>query len=122
MLSLMLQRKGKSRKKLISSRERLIATAGEKEDGPGRLPNMETYIDYQNEEYLDHACDDGVYQLWLAVTFDAVKTFKVSRGKNESAKSFLFEENNPFVEAVCDQLYISPEVMRERIREKVTSW
>jgi len=83
---------------------------------------METYIDYQNEEYLDHACDDGVYQLWLAVTFDAVKTFKVSRGKNESAKSFLFEENNPFVEAVCDQLYISPEVMRERIREKVTSW
>ena len=47
---------------------------------------METYIDYQNEEYLDHACDDGVYQLWLAVTFDAVKTFKVSRGKNETGK------------------------------------
>jgi len=82
---------------------------------------MEMDIDCQ-EEHVDHGCDTGVYKLWLAVTFDAVREYTGSRGKNQLAKSYLFEKDNPFVEAVCDYLYISPEAMRERVNEKITTW
>jgi len=77
-------------------------------------------INYQ-DEYLDCGRDSGPYRLWLAVTFAAVEALKKSGGKDERARSFLFDKNNPFVEAVFGQLEIDPNVMRKRIGEKVTS-
>jgi len=82
---------------------------------------METEIDYQSEEYFDSRHDSGAYRLWLAVTFQAADRYKRSRGKDEQARSFLFDEN-PFLEGVCDQLEIEPDAIREKLKKRITSW
>lgn len=79
-------------------------------------------INYQDEEYRENGRDSGAYRLWLAVTFSALKALRKSNGKDERARSFLFDENNPFVEAVFDKLGIDPDVMRKWVREKVASY
>jgi len=78
-------------------------------------------LNYQDKENLELGSYSGAYRLWLAVTYSAVETLRKSSGKDERARSFLFDENNQFVEAVFDQLNIDPSVMRKRVREKVTA-
>lgn len=77
-------------------------------------------IHYHDREYLEFR-NSGTYRLWLAVVFSAVVALRKSRGRDKWARSFLFDENNPFVEAVFDQLNIDPDAMRKRVREEVTS-
>jgi len=74
---------------------------------------------YQNQEYFECWRDSGSYRLWLAVIYSAIEALKKSSGKDERARSFLFDENNQFVEAVFDQLNIDPCVMRKLVREEV---
>ncbi len=82
---------------------------------------MEFDIDYEGEEYFKSGQDSGAYRLWLAVTYQAADMYKRSRGKDERARSFLFDEN-PFLEGVCHQLEIELDAMREQIKKRITSW
>ena len=64
------------------------------------------------------AAHSGVYRLWLAVTLHAVFTLTARDGRHVgSARLFLFDEDNQFLEAVCDGLGISPEAFRERAQK-----
>jgi len=78
-------------------------------------------IDFQSEEYFNPRIDSGAYRLWLAVTFQAADRYKRSRGRDEQARSFLFDEN-PFLEGVCDQLEIEPDAIRGQLKKRITSW
>jgi len=82
---------------------------------------MEIDIDVPSEEYFNREHDSGAYRLWLTVTLQAADMYKRSRGKDEQARSFLFDEN-PFLEEVCDQLEIEPDAIREQIKKRITSW
>lgn len=60
------------------------------------------------------AAHSGVYRLWLAVALHAIQSLKT--GENiGSARTFLFDPDNPFLDAVCDGLQIEPESLRERV-------
>ena len=58
----------------------------------------------------------GEYQLWIAVLQDAIETLQAEDGKGAgAARSFIFE-SNLFFESVCFGLEVSPEVVRDRVR------
>ncbi len=76
---------------------------------------MDMDLDIQMEGYFNPERDYGTYRLWLTVTLQAATQYRRSRGRDEQARSFLFDEN-PFLEDVCDQLEIDPDAMRERLK------
>jgi len=55
----------------------------------------------------------GPYRLWLAVVMHAVKSLQTGKDIG-SARTFILDPENPFLDAVCDGLGISPEALRER--------
>lgn len=76
---------------------------------------MEFDLDYNIEETSDSEKDNGSYRLWLAVTIKAVEALKDSMGIDGLAWSWLFDEN-PFFEAVYENLEIDVEVFREKLK------
>lgn len=73
-----------------------------------------------DQDYLEYMRDSGPYRLWLAVIFSAMEALRKGSGKDERAREFLFDKNNPFVEVVFHQLDIDPDVMRKKVRDKIT--
>lgn len=66
------------------------------------------------EMEVDEHPRGGAFALWLRITRLSVWEWKHRR--NEAAKGFLFDDNNPFFEAVCYGLGYEPEAIRERLR------
>lgn len=88
-----------------------------KNSNEGRvLAVMNMDLDIQMEGCFSRGRDHGTYRLWLTVTLQAATQYKRSRGRDEQARSFLFDEN-PFLEEVCEQLEIDPDAVRERIKK-----
>lgn len=75
--------------------------------------------DELEQDYVEQSERGAEYSLWLRVTLLSVWELK-HRQCNEAAKAFLFDEGNPFFEAVCDGLGCEPEAIRERLRKTVT--
>jgi excisionase family DNA binding protein len=59
----------------------------------------------------------GVFLLWLSVTISAFLDLKDGIGHQRIAMRWIFDENNIFFDAVCDQLGYAPDAVRQRIRK-----
>jgi hypothetical protein len=69
------------------------------------------------DELLDsEPLQPGPIALWLTVTLDAFLTLKRIRGA-DMARSWIFDPENFFFDAVADAIGYSPEGLRQRIQE-----
>ena len=76
-----------------------------------------TATDLDDPPDSEPAFRSGEVALWMTVLIDAVLTLRDGGGYQAMAWGWIEDQENPFFDAVADEMGYAPDALRERIRE-----